>query len=398
MALSNHSNNLSALGEIEQAEKYIREAIDNVVKLSATRADKRPLLTALMANLANYLSIQAKNKSAFRVGARGLRILQELDGEQPDVYRARLAVCLGNVSAMLNALGRHRFALRLAARALEIDKALAELRPTTFLPRVTLSLAGLADRYVGLGMYAEALPYALEALKVQRELSEEHRLASGSQLAHRLLLVAGILSGLGEYGEALENALEALEVNYALRREYPQKHRADIVSAANQVAWLHLRLGRLSEAKHVLGAIEDIVRELKAEGKVNSLERFQYLMVSSEICQQERSLQSGLELVVEACEIVGKSLRYTPQVYREEAATAWALRAVCHEALGEAIHADEAVRQGLGFLDADLRSTPRVLSPAIQQIAENLIRLAGDLAIPLDYPAVLRALGMGNKA
>jgi tetratricopeptide (TPR) repeat protein len=394
--LVNLASGLDDIGDVGQAEAHVLESIHILAKHVPESTEKYHDLAMAIANLAAYRAKTGRHKQAFKDAKQSLRVLQALDKDWPDAFRPKLVTGLRNISLMLSLLGRHKFAIRVAKEALRVDRDLAELRPMAFRPDLTLSLGNLADRYSELGLNNEALEHALEAVSIQRELAiGKHRVYSG-HLAHRLGVLADVLSDLERLEDALGYAHEALDVYSELGEEYPLKYMDNIVSATNRVASLQIRLGRLDVAQEALEGVRALVQALRARSKL-SFELFRYLVLGTEICLQDGRLQLGLEMITEACSITEESFRYSPHVHRAAAATALALKADCSLALGNDAEARRSAQQGLSLLNADLLFMPRQVSPDVKEAAQRLLRLARDLAIPAEYPAVLRALNPSNQ-
>ena len=211
-----------------------------------------------LSNLGTFLSAVGQRQEALAPTEESVRILQQVDGSQPEARRF-LAMALNNLSKALGELGRPQEALATTEEALKIFRELAKTNPA-FLNYLAGSQTNLGKFLGELGRRQEALAATEEAVKIGRELVKTNP-AFLSDLAASLNNLGGRYRELGRRQEALAPTDEAVRIYRELAKTNPA-FLGDLAMSLNNLGAFYANLGRRQEALATTEEGLKIFREL----------------------------------------------------------------------------------------------------------------------------------------
>jgi tetratricopeptide (TPR) repeat protein len=231
-----------------------------------------------LSNLGTFLSAVGQRQEALAPTEESVRILQQVDGSQPEARRF-LAMALNNLSKALGELGRPQEALATTEEALKIFRELAKTNPA-FLNYLAGSQTNLGKFLGELGRRQEALATSEEALKINRELVktnpafQENLAKSATNLAGLQLQLANPSAALPLLRESVSTEVTYLQTQLPLLPEARRLALVEVFGDSWQIPFSQTQQGEA-------GAALALFTRLNRQGLLQDIQRSQALLARS---------------------------------------------------------------------------------------------------------------------
>ncbi|MFG2091884.1 tetratricopeptide repeat protein [Spirillospora sp. NPDC048824] len=264
-ALSNHADDLAAVGRHDDALRYAEEVLeflpnpnspDFVVRtmedaaegaLYGTRFWGEDLAEA-MNNLALRLDQVGRRADAMAASREAVALYEGLSRAGIGRDDAGWANALDNHAARLRQAGKAEEALTLSSQSVELRTALAESDRARYLPELATSINNYAIKLAEVGRHAEALEQSERAVALRGELASANRGVYLPDLASATTHHAMRLLHAGLHAEAMTAAGQAVKQYEELTATAPAAHLPRLALALTNYSTCLIEVGRTAEA------------------------------------------------------------------------------------------------------------------------------------------------------
>ena len=219
--------------------------------------DNLYLLATFQNNLGNLYSILHDYAKAEEYYLKVLGIHTQLFTQNPDAYRANLAMTHNNLGNLYKNLHDFAKSEEYYLKALENYTQLFTQNPDAYRASLAMTQNNLGVLYASLHNYNKSEEYLLKALENKTLLFTQNPDAYRSSLADTQICLGNLYSILHDYAKSEEYYLKALENRTQLFTQNPETYRADLAMTQNNLGLLYASLHDYAKAEeYYLKALE----------------------------------------------------------------------------------------------------------------------------------------------
>jgi tetratricopeptide (TPR) repeat protein len=201
MALNNLGATYYRHGELDEALRIFKEALDNGRELAKQDSTYLPEVVETQNNIGNVLSDQNRSDEARKVYDEALAVSRDLALPNPTMYLASVAITLKNIGSLAQKQNEDKAARKAFEEALAKYRTLAQSNPETYLPNVAeilMKLGSLSNRQAdseeridkALNFNREALKHYRDAALIYESVADKDKYQDELALSRKLLDVA----------------------------------------------------------------------------------------------------------------------------------------------------------------------------------------------------------------
>ena len=240
----------------KEAEKFFLICLNGSRNDSYQQSVIQNFLGVLYMDLHDY----AKAEEYF---LKALDNRSQLFSQNPDAYRADLAVAQNNLGAMYKDLHDYKKAEEYFLRTLENRTLLFNQNPDEYRTGLATIQNNLGGLYLELHDYTKAEKYCLGALENLIQMFNQNPDAYRAELAGNQHNLGVLYLNLHDYAKAEEYYLKTLENRTMLFNQNPDAYRADLATIQNNLGVLYLDLHDYTKAEeYYLMALENRIQLL----------------------------------------------------------------------------------------------------------------------------------------
>ena len=286
---NNLGNLYSILHDYAKAEEYYLKVLGIHTQLFTQNPD------AYRANLAmthNNLGNLYKNLHDFAKSEeyylKALENYTQLFTQNPDAYRASLAMTQNNLGVLYKDLHDYAKAEEYYLKALENRTQLFTQTPDAYRADLAMSQYNLGILYASLHNYNKSEEYLLKALENKTLLFTQNPDAYRSSLADTQICLGNLYSILHDYAKAEEYYLKALENKTMLFTQNPDVYRATLASTQWNLLALY---GQMENWEKYDDMLEEALKNYEELARRNS--RYQERVENLRKYKDQRAAQKG---------------------------------------------------------------------------------------------------------
>ncbi len=240
----------------KEAEKFFLICLNGSRNDSYQQSVIQNFLGVLYMDLHDY----AKAEEYF---LKALDNRSQLFSQNPDAYRADLAVAQNNLGAMYKDLHDYKKAEEYFLRTLENRTLLFNQNPDEYRTGLATIQNNLGGLYLELHDYTKAEKYCLGALENLIQMFNQNPDAYRAELAGNQHNLGVLYLNLHDYAKAEEYYLKTLENRTMLFNQNPDAYRVDLATIQNNLGVLYLDLHDYTKAEeYYLMALENRIQLL----------------------------------------------------------------------------------------------------------------------------------------
>jgi tetratricopeptide (TPR) repeat protein len=260
------------LGQAAQALDYYRQARaihERLHRAEPQRANFAFDLSISYTRMGDIYRARGQGEQALTHFRQALELDRQLHRAEPQraIFAWGLFTCLYRLGDVYRDLGQGAQALDYYQQARAVAERLHQVEPqrADFAHGLSVSYERLGKVYQNMGQGAQALEYYHKCREIAEGLhrAEPQRTDFASQLAGSYQHVGDVYRALGQGEQALDYFQKALAIAQQLQWAEPQ--RADF---AWHLVWSLERLGHLTGDRRRLVQARDLLRKLRAEGRL----------------------------------------------------------------------------------------------------------------------------------
>ena len=256
---NNLGNLYSGLHDYAKAEEYYLKVLENNNQLFSQNPDAYRADLAMTQNnlgaLYSYLHDYAKAEEYY---LKALENKTQLFAQTPDAYRAELAGTQNNLGALYSYLHDYAKAEEFYLQALENKTQLFTQNPDAYRAELAGTQNNLGLLYSDLHDYAKSEEYYLQALENKTELFRQNPDAYRASLAMTQNNLGALYFNLHDYAKAEEYYFKALDNYTQLFSQNPEAYRAKLAITQHSLGILYADLHDYTKAEeYFLKALEN---------------------------------------------------------------------------------------------------------------------------------------------
>ncbi len=192
---------------------------------------------------------------------KALENYTQLFNQNPDAYRADLAMTLNNLGILYHYIHDYTKAEEYSLKALENRTQLFNKNPDAYRANLAMTQNNLGNLYSDIHDYTKAEEYYLKALENRTQLFNQNPDAYRADLAMTQNNLGNLYSDNHDYTKAEEFHLKALENFTQLFNQNPDAYRADLAMTQNNLGILYYNIHDYTKAEEFyLKALENFTQ------------------------------------------------------------------------------------------------------------------------------------------